>query len=118
MNPGAPAIRAVMIPHRTANAHAVVTTIQPPSFAFDLPRSTPATTPSPSRIRTIVPRNSPWKWVTRSPRRGRRCGPGERNGPAIVPARPAAVIGAASFLRRPPAVDDLDDRVVDVGVRL
>ena len=47
------------MPMRTAMAHANVMTIQPALWAFDLFRSTPATTPSPSRIRTAVPMTSP-----------------------------------------------------------
>src|SRR5882672_4125769 len=49
------------MPQSTANAHAVVMTSHPLFSAFDRLRSTPATTPSPSRIMTRVPMNSPRK---------------------------------------------------------
>src|SRR5271154_5980231 len=57
--PGLPQAIAVKTPHITAKAHAEVMTIQPAFSAFVFLRSTLATTPSPSRIRTMVPRNSP-----------------------------------------------------------
>src|SRR5207244_7166005 len=50
---------AVNTPAITANAHPAVITIQPPLSAFDRLSSTAATTPSPSKIRIMVPRNSP-----------------------------------------------------------
>src|SRR6267154_2099557 len=50
---------AVKTPHMTANAQPVVMTIHPLPSAFDFFRSTAATTPSPSKIRIRVPRNSP-----------------------------------------------------------
>src|SRR5215469_11835917 len=43
----------------TAKAHPAVITIHPEPSAFERLSSTPATTPSPSRIRTRVPMNSP-----------------------------------------------------------
>ena len=49
----------VKTPHMTANAHPAVIAIQPAFCALDLLRSTLATTPLPSRMRTIVPMNSP-----------------------------------------------------------
>src|SRR5712692_8833717 len=50
---------AVKTPAITASAHPVVITIQPPPSAFERLSSTAATTPSPSKIRIRVPRNSP-----------------------------------------------------------
>src|SRR5215469_1854871 len=50
---------AVNTPAITANAHPAVITIQPPLSAFDRLSSTAATTPSPNKIKIIVPRNSP-----------------------------------------------------------
>src|SRR5215470_12905093 len=50
---------AVNTPHITANAHPAVITIHPLFSAFDFLSSTAATTPSPSRIKISVPRNSP-----------------------------------------------------------
>ena len=49
---------ATTTPTKTAMAHAQVMTIQPLALALDLARSTPATTPSPRRIRSIVPKIS------------------------------------------------------------
>ena len=60
MKPGPPNLRAVNTPAMTATPQPAVTTIQPPFWAFDRLSRTPATTPSPNRIRTIVPSSSPW----------------------------------------------------------
>src|SRR6266571_6302093 len=57
--PGLPHATAVQIPATTAIPHAVAITIQPEFSPFDFFRRTLATTPSPSRIRTKVPMNSP-----------------------------------------------------------
>src|SRR4029077_9233439 len=57
--PSLPQATAVMTPHITANAHPAVITIQPAFSALDFFRSTAATTPSPSKIKMSVPRNSP-----------------------------------------------------------
>ena len=46
---------ATTTPTNTANAHAAVMTIQPALLDLDFASSTPATTPSPSRSRSIVP---------------------------------------------------------------
>src|SRR5664279_3118576 len=46
---------ATTTPEKTASPHASVMTIQPPANAFDLFNRTPATTPSPRRIRIMVP---------------------------------------------------------------
>src|SRR5207245_11465988 len=46
-------------PANTASAHPVVITIQPPPSAIERVSNTAATTPSPSKIRIKVPRNSP-----------------------------------------------------------
>src|SRR5260370_17386675 len=54
-----PQATAVNTPAITANAHPVVMTIHPPPSPFERLSSTPATTPSPSNIKIIVPRNSP-----------------------------------------------------------
>src|SRR5215469_11008466 len=54
-----PQAMAVNTPAITANAHPAVITIQPPLSAFDRLSSTAATTPSPNKIKIIVPRNSP-----------------------------------------------------------
>src|SRR5215469_16721408 len=51
----------VKTPAITASAQPVAMTIQPAFSAFDLLSSTLATTPSPSRIKTSVPMNSPKK---------------------------------------------------------
>src|SRR6516162_6415189 len=50
---------AVNTPAITANAHPLVITIQPAPSAFERFSRTLATTPSPSRIKTSVPMNSP-----------------------------------------------------------
>src|SRR5262244_3580231 len=50
---------AAKTPHITANAQPAVITIQPLASAFDFLSSTAATTPSPSKIKINVPRNSP-----------------------------------------------------------
>src|SRR5439155_4024078 len=50
---------AMNTPAITQNAHPDVITIHPPLSAFDRLSSTAATTPSPSKIRIMVPRNSP-----------------------------------------------------------
>ena len=50
---------AVKMPQSTANAQPAVMTIQPAFSALLFFSSTPATTPSPSRISIIVPMNSP-----------------------------------------------------------
>src|SRR5262245_39601867 len=52
---------AVNTPAMTARAQPVVITIQPAFSAFDRLSSTPATTPSPSKIKTSVHINSPKK---------------------------------------------------------
>src|SRR5215471_2476464 len=57
--PGLPHAIAVNTPHITANAHPAVITIQPEFSALDFFSNTPATTPSPNRISTVVPMNSP-----------------------------------------------------------
>src|SRR5262245_48603731 len=49
---------AINTPVNTANAHAVVMTIQPLFWAFERLSRTPATTPSPSRTRAPVPSTS------------------------------------------------------------
>src|SRR4030095_16835906 len=54
-----PQAAAVNMPAMTANAQPAVITIQPPPAALDLFRTTFATTPFPSRIKTSVPKNSP-----------------------------------------------------------
>src|SRR5256884_10008681 len=54
-----PQAMAVNTPAITANAQPAVITIHPPPSAFDRLSSTAATTPSPSSIRIIVPKNSP-----------------------------------------------------------
>src|SRR5215469_8068065 len=54
-----PHATATNTPANTANAQPVAITIQPLPSAFDRFRSTPATTPSPSKISTSVPANSP-----------------------------------------------------------
>ena len=51
----------VSTPQSTAKAQPAVMTIQPAFSALDCLRRTPATTPSPSRMTTRVPRNSPKK---------------------------------------------------------
>ena len=51
--------RLASTPMKTAMPHAQVMTIHPPFCDFDLFNSTPATTPSPSRISTAVPTTSP-----------------------------------------------------------
>ena len=51
--------RLASTPMNTAMPHAQVMTIHPPFCDFDLFNSTPATTPSPSRISTAVPTTSP-----------------------------------------------------------
>src|SRR5689334_10961434 len=50
---------AVKTPAMTANAQPAVIAIQPAPPALDLFRTTPATTPFPSRIKIQVPKNSP-----------------------------------------------------------
>ena len=50
---------AVKTPAITAKAQPAVMTIQPLSWAFECFKTTAATTPSPSKIKIIVPRNSP-----------------------------------------------------------
>src|SRR2546430_4492928 len=50
---------AVNTPAITATAHPVEITIHPLPSAFERFSSTAATTPSPSKIKIIVPRNSP-----------------------------------------------------------
>src|SRR5271165_6743491 len=57
--PGLPQAIAVKTPEITAIAQPVVMTIQPEFSAFDFFNNTPATTPSPIRINTSVPMNSP-----------------------------------------------------------
>src|SRR6476469_162117 len=57
--PGAPKAWATKTPTMTAKHQPVVMTIQPAFCAFDLLSRTPATTPSPSRMRNSVPRSSP-----------------------------------------------------------
>src|SRR5215470_16727083 len=57
--PGLPQAMAVNTPLMTAIAQPAVMTIQPEFSAFDFFRRTPATTPSPRRIKTRVPMNSP-----------------------------------------------------------
>jgi hypothetical protein len=57
--PGLPQAIAVKIPAVTPNPHPVAITIQPAPSAFDFFSKTLATTPSPNRIKTIVPMNSP-----------------------------------------------------------
>src|SRR5271170_5234410 len=57
--PGLPNAMAVKMPATTAIPQAVVMTIQPEFSPFDFFRRTLATTPSPSRINTSVPINSP-----------------------------------------------------------
>src|SRR5882724_11767102 len=64
--PGLPKAMAVNIPATTAIPHPVVMAIHPEFSPFDFFSRTVATTPSPSKIRTSVPMNSP------------------RNGPCIV----------------------------------
>src|ERR1043165_7598475 len=54
-----PTPNEVNTPTNTAIAQAVVITIQPELLPFILPSRTLATTPSPSRIRNIVPTTSP-----------------------------------------------------------
>jgi len=50
---------AANTPAITANAQPVVITIQPEPSAFERFKTTPATTPSPNKINTKVPINSP-----------------------------------------------------------
>src|SRR6266849_3171569 len=57
--PALPQATAVMTPHITANAQPAVITIHPEFSALDFFRTTAATTPSPSKIKMSVPRNSP-----------------------------------------------------------
>src|SRR5258708_16124710 len=54
-----PQATAVNTPAITANAHPVVMTTHPPPSPFERFSSTPATTPSPSNIKIMLPRNSP-----------------------------------------------------------
>src|SRR5262250_1255726 len=54
-----PQAMAANTPPTTAKAQPAVITIQPPPSAFDRFKSTHATTPSPSKISTRVPINSP-----------------------------------------------------------
>ena len=49
---------ATTTPTKTANAHAAVMTIQPAFWDFDFASRTPATTPSPRRTRSPVPKTS------------------------------------------------------------
>ncbi len=49
---------ATTTPMNTANAHAMVMTIQPEFWALDFDSRTPATTPSPNRMRVAVPKIS------------------------------------------------------------
>src|SRR5215469_18476340 len=65
--PGLPQATAVHMPATTARPQAVAITIQPEFSPLDFLSRTFATTPSPSRIKTSVPMNSP------------------RNGPCITP---------------------------------
>src|SRR5579862_6758473 len=57
--PGLPHAIAVKMPATTARPHPVVITIHPAPSPFDFFSKTLATTPSPSRISTMVPMNSP-----------------------------------------------------------
>src|SRR5215207_8493942 len=57
--PGPPNACETYTPLITAKAQPAVITIQPAFCALDLFSKTPATTPSPSRIRIIVPNSSP-----------------------------------------------------------
>src|SRR3981189_1548245 len=57
--PGLPNAMAVNIAATTANPHPVAITIQPEFSPFDFFNNTLATTPSPSKISTSVPMNSP-----------------------------------------------------------
>src|SRR5690349_14863081 len=54
---------ATTTPTNTANAHAAVITIQPAFWDFDLASRTPATTASPSRTRSPVPKTSAMKML-------------------------------------------------------
>src|ERR1700758_4837734 len=64
---GLPQAMAVKTPHITANAQPAVIAIQPEFSALDFLRRTPATTPSPSKMRTRVPINSPNQGVSIPP---------------------------------------------------
>src|SRR3982074_2225456 len=57
--PGLPNAMAVKMPATTAIPHPVVMTIHPEFSPFDFFRRTLATAPSPSKINTSVPMNSP-----------------------------------------------------------
>src|SRR5271165_3361647 len=64
---GLPQAIAVNTPHITAKAHPAVMTSQPEFSALDFLRRTAATTPSPSRMSTRVPMNSPNQGVSIPP---------------------------------------------------
>ena len=80
---GAPMARATKMPDITANAHPAVVASQPAFWAFERLRSTPATTPSPSSTRIIVPRNSPSTW---RPRKWRSTSPPSPRTPRVPPS--------------------------------
>src|SRR5918912_313751 len=61
--------RLATTPAKTAMAHAQVMTTHPAFCAFDCVNKTPATTPSPSRIRTAVPTTSPTNILRTTPYR-------------------------------------------------
>src|SRR5271167_3212334 len=63
-----PNATAVKIPQSTPNAQPAVITIHPPPSALERLSKTFATTPSPSRMSTSVPANSPTKGECISPR--------------------------------------------------
>src|SRR6266404_8799190 len=58
---------ATTTPQNTASPHAIVMTIQPEFWPFDLASNTPATTPSPRRISVPVPRTSARNFSTMFP---------------------------------------------------
>src|SRR5215472_3066146 len=114
---GLPKATAVKMPHNTANAQPVVMTIQPAPSAFERFSSTLATTPSPNRISTSVPANSPTNGEFMSPRVSKAFGTDSRETARLRP-RPfkTLFLQAHALLFRP--VECPCDRLLPQAIHL
>src|SRR5467141_3163551 len=96
---------AVKTPAITANAHPAVITIQPLPSAFERLSSTAATTPSPSKTRIIVPRNSPASGDVMAPEPPSGFNPVKRSGDRFLPLLVQLLALRFGEVRLPGAVD-------------
>src|SRR5438552_1455845 len=99
-----PHAMAVKTPAITANAHPAVITIQPLPSSFDRLSSTAATTPSPSKTRIIVPRNSPTSGEVIAPEPPSGFHPVKRSCDRFLPLPVQLLALRFGEMRRPSAV--------------